>query len=68
LPCARRALGSLPEPLWSAERAEPLLQVVGVPNGTMSDEFGMANTVKAVRRPSKVPKYIASGFQHSAAL
>src|SRR4029077_19351391 len=36
------------------------------PNATMSDESGMSNTTKAVRRPSKVPKYIASGFQRSA--
>jgi hypothetical protein len=33
----------------------------------MSDESGMSNTMKAVRCPSKVPKYIASGFQRSAA-
>src|SRR6266516_375260 len=38
----------------------------GSPNATMSDESGMSNTMKAVRFPSKVPKYIASGFQRSA--
>src|ERR1700748_135521 len=38
----------------------------GSPNATISDESGMSNTTKAVRLPSKVPKYIASGVQRSA--
>ena len=39
----------------------------GSANGGMPDASGRSNTMNAVRCPSKVVKYIASGFQRSAA-
>ena len=39
----------------------------GSANGGMPDASGRSNTMYAVRCPSKVVKYIASGFQRSAA-
>jgi CubicO group peptidase (beta-lactamase class C family) len=39
----------------------------GSAKGTRSDECGRSNTMNAVRCPSKLTKYMASGFQRSAA-